>query len=300
MDAATIAESSVPFERFSRTAMGSKSACLAKRAVLHFHRALRRYLRLPGRCGAANVVPLPGGSVEVLELPDDGWEQMRLILEVAFHVRAEDEMRECRFTVLPQRNGIAAREKTFAVPVADGAGVSVAGELVYFLGGFFDRLVGQQLVEADRDAVTIPDRGRRESDGYPVGDGAQDQGLAVGRRQRLFLARQKAILHVRSDFDQEWLLVVQPHEQPEFFPISPAPQFETGAEQGATGQALRFMEIPGGPQAPLNHPRFKEALHPPREFSKPRGYLGGIRVGDRHAGMIEDHLAHVRVSGQAA
>ncbi len=83
---------------------------------------------------------------------------MRLILEVILHIRAEDEMREGRFTVLPQRDGIAVRNETSTVTVADGAGVSGAGELVYFFGRFLECFVGQQLVKANRDAVTVPDR----------------------------------------------------------------------------------------------------------------------------------------------
>ena len=144
---------------------------------------------------------------------------MRLILEVAFHVRAEDEMRECRFTVLPQRNGIAAREKTFTVPVADGAGVSGAGELVYFFGGFFDRLVGQQLVEADRDAVAVPDRGRREPDGYPVGDGAQDQGLAVIQRKRPFLTGTESTFKAFLNVMQKRRLYGQTNKESVLLPI---------------------------------------------------------------------------------
>ena len=140
--------------------------------------------------------------------------------------------------------------------------MSGAGELVYFFGCFLDCFVGQQLVEADRDAVTVPDRSRRESDGYPVGDCAQSKRLAIGHRQRLFLARQKAISDVRVDFDQEWLPVGQPHEKYKLFPISLAPQFEISAEQGVTGQALRVVEIPGVPQALLNDFGFRSCFMP--------------------------------------
>ena len=98
---------------------------------------------------------------------------MRLLLEVVFHSRTEDEIREDGLAVLPQGNGIiTAREKTFTVTVADGAGMSGAGELVYFFGCFLDCFVGQQLVEADRDPIAVPDRLRREPDGYPIGYGA--------------------------------------------------------------------------------------------------------------------------------
>ena len=98
---------------------------------------------------------------------------MRLTLEVVFHAWTEDEMRKHRFTVLPQRNGIiTAREKTFTVPVTDGAGVSGTGELVDLFGCFHDDFIGQQFVEANRDPIAVPDRLRREPDGYPIGYGA--------------------------------------------------------------------------------------------------------------------------------
>ena len=97
--------------------------------------------------------------------------------------------------------------------------MSGAGELVYFFGCFFDRPVGQQLVEADRDAVTVPDRGRRESDGYPAGDGAQNKGLAVTRRKRPFLTGTESTFKAFLNVVQKRRLYGQPNKKSVLLPI---------------------------------------------------------------------------------
>ena len=103
--------------------------------------------------------------------------------------------------------------------VTDRAGVSGASELVYFFGCFFDRLVGQQLIEADRDPITVPARLRREPDGYPVGDCAQDQRLAVIRMKRPFLTGTESTFKDFLDVVQKRRPYGQPNEKPVLLPM---------------------------------------------------------------------------------
>lgn len=214
MDAAASTEASVPLEKLLATEVGLKLASLLETGVVHHRVALRRHFRSPRRSAKSGIVPpLLGRSVEILELPDDGWQQIRSFPEVVFHAWAEDEMRKYRFTVFPQRRRVAACKKTFAVTFADGVGMGRAGELVDLLGFLHNGLVGEHLVEANRDTVTVPSRGRWKADGYPVVYGAQNERISIARRQHFLFTGKKPIFDRFPNFVQKRRLQVQSDEK---------------------------------------------------------------------------------------
>ena len=167
-------------------------------------------------------------------------------------------------------------------------------------GCFFDRLVGQQLAEADRDPVTVPDRLRREPDGDPAGDRAQDQGLAVIQRKRPVLTGTESTLEAFLDVVQKRRLYGQPNKEPVLFPMPGPPQLLASLVQRVTGRAECLVQVPTRPQTDANDFAGDELAHARRKILEPISDLVPACVRYQNARMIENHLSHVRYFGSSS
>ena len=182
VDATTSAEAGVPFKYLRRTEVRLKSACVEKARVILHTVALRRDPRSPRWHGTADVAPLLGRQVKSNQLRHDGLKQMGEVDEITFNLRAKNKVWENCLAPLPQGAGVAARPESFAMSITDWSGVNGAGKLIDLFGCFGERFIRQQLMETDRDLIVIPFGVRREPDGYPIGDGTQNQGVPIPRR----------------------------------------------------------------------------------------------------------------------
>ena len=203
VDATTSAEAGVPFKYLRRTEVRWKSACVEKARIILHTVALRRDPRSPRWHGAADVAPFLGRQVKSNQFRHDGLKQMGEVDEMTFNLRAKNKVGENGMAPLPQRAGIAARPESLAVSITDWSGVTGAGKLIDLFGCLGERFIGQQLMETDRDLIVIPLGVRREPDGYPIGNGTQNQGVPFPCRESEFLASEKSIFDVISNFVQK-------------------------------------------------------------------------------------------------
>ncbi len=67
--------------------------------------------------------------------------------------------------------------ESFSVATENRLRVTRSGQVVDYFLGFAEFSVRQELVEADRKTVTVPDRFGGETDGHGVADRAKDKRL---------------------------------------------------------------------------------------------------------------------------
>ncbi len=83
--------------------------------------------------------------------------------------------------------GTAVREPR-AMSVEDRLRMTGSGEVVDVFRCFEELVVGKQLMESDRQRVSVPDRFGGETDGNAITDGAKDERLSFRGREPAALA----------------------------------------------------------------------------------------------------------------
>ena len=215
--------------------------------IISYAFALRRHLRSPGRRGAARFTPFLSRAVQIEQLPGDSRQPVGARAEILLHSRTEDESGKQLAAFFPQRLRIIWNLDSIAVSIAYAVCVPGTRELVDLFGRLPESFVGEQLLEVDRQSVTVPGRGRRKSDGYAIVDSAQHQRLPVSVRQFQFLAAEKPVPHIPADVVKKWVLGSHSHEEQGFFPVRPL-QVDAGIVVRIIGQTLRIGRALGGPQ----------------------------------------------------